>query len=474
MHDRTDYTPELTPTVDLSTYRKATGANGIETTLASTLLISAAQLLGKEARILHTSNHPPTPEYQTLINAAEKLEQLDLLRPVERIQPYSDEPFFHFYSVRPRGGGADFFDPVAAMWRAVAENLERLLWIERDTTTKKLVRARTRDMDKPYINPSALAGFSAHQREKDLRLQFDDNTVFGWTPTVSIVSEKRLWCPAGLVSANYVTHHQDEPILRTPVSTGLATGKSKTEAVTKGLLEVIERDALMIQFLNTLSPPRIDTTTLKKENAHIADVLDRFERHNLKVHLLRTPTDFPVAVVNAVVIDHSGKGPAFVLGASADTDEQSAILSALGEVSQIRYGLKKRWQKNVDVRRLSNQDRVVYYAKPEHLDEVQYLLDGPVVEPVAQSSEIHNYEHTLKTLRASLKEKNYEAVYADFTPPELRRIDLHTVYVMSPDLQPLHLKERFPYYGGARLTLVPPSLGYTARSSVGTAPIPFV
>ena len=43
-------------------------------------------------------------------------------------------------------------------------------------------------------------------------------------------------------------------MLRWAVTTGLATGQSLEEAIAKGILEVVERDAFMISYLNRLSP----------------------------------------------------------------------------------------------------------------------------------------------------------------------------------------------------------------------------
>ena len=56
------------------------------------------------------------------------------------------------------------------------------------------------------------------------------------------------------------------PHIRDSISTGLATGSTRLQAVENAALECIERDAIVITWLNQLSVPLIDQQTIPDES----------------------------------------------------------------------------------------------------------------------------------------------------------------------------------------------------------------
>ena len=72
-----------------------------------------------------------------------------------------------------------------------------------------------------------------------------------------------------LVPANTIYFDVDEefllPHIRDSISTGLATGSTRLQAIENAALECIERDAITITWLNELSVPLIDSQTIPDE-----------------------------------------------------------------------------------------------------------------------------------------------------------------------------------------------------------------
>ena len=83
------------------------------------------------------------------------------------------------------------------------------------------------------------------------------------------------------------------------------------------------------------------------------------------------------------------------------------------------------------------------------------------------------YRHKLNILKKSLVNFGYEAGYIEITPKKIRRIGLRSVVVAIPDLQPIHLNEKFPYLDGHRLKSVPSKLGLRSAEEINRIPHPF-
>ena len=416
------------------------------------------------------------------INTAYKLQKLGVINNIIKIIGYPDEPLMYQYyasSVRKATGwGVDFFSKEKALWKSLGEATERYLWYNSDRFFQNRKICSYRDLKGRALNIFSLAGFSEEQKNKHSILQFDENTVFGWIPARFLVSRKILFCPVQLVSA-YYRDKNTEPMLRWGVTTGLSTGQSLKEAIVKGALEVIERDAFMISYLNKLSPPIIDLEYLSDQDEEIAKIIKNFKRYNLEIYILQLPTDFPVYVNLAILIDRTGLGPAVSVGASANFDFKTALLTSLSESLVVRHSLKNIFKKKIDLKKIGREERVVYWAKPENLPKIEFFLKGEKIKiDLSQGfyktkNNKNNYKEKLRILNTELEKKNYKTCYVELTTKEIKKIGLRCVQVVIPELQPLHLHESIPYFGGKRLKEVPLKFGYQPAKVLNQIPHPF-
>ncbi len=353
---------------------------------------------------------------------------------------------------------------------------------------KKLVFAREEEMgSKNVLSLSSLAGFSEIQREKNNALTYDAKTVFGFIEGVSLTKRKKIWIPAQLVSRSYVEKHQQnismrdkerEPILRWCTTTGLAAGKTQEAALLSGVLEIIERDAFMITYLNRLSPPRIDLNLLAQQSEKIFRVLSRFKRYVFEVTIVELPTDFPVRVFLSILVDPSGKGPHVTVGAAAGLHAEETIVKALTEALSIyrttRKYIEKRGDKTTEPSSLDRTGRLLYWAKKKNTEDIAFLLHGPERDPnLSQRSPILSSREALQKIIEECTRKGYEMCYVDLTPEELARESWSVVATLIPELQPLHLLETVPCLGGVRLKSVPEALGYKGAGRLNEEPHPF-
>jgi len=437
------------------------------------------------------------------IQVTEKLQTLGIVKSVEKRPKYPDEPFLHRFRITTQktsntGSGSDFFSEKAAIWKAIGEATERDLWSTDNPLLKSVITLPYGKIEGRALNIFKLAGFSEDQKKSQPDLVFDKNTPFGWLSATSLTdhtAKEKIFCPVQLVSSHYFRKNvtgqkiKKEPILRRCITTGVAASGILEEAILKGILEVIERDAYIISYLNKLSPPVIDFEYLSFQDAELEKVFKMFRRYRLEVFLLKVPTDFSVPVISAIILDKTGQGPAFVIGNSAKLDLKSAILGALSEALAIRLSLKNNWteKENSDfpaLDKFGQHDRMAYWAQPQNAPRLDFMTQGEkikidlatAVNFFDNGEKIKNkeyYRQKLQELIAELKRKSYEACYVEFSDKAIAELGLHCVQVVIPELQPIHLEEKFPCFGGKRLREIPQILGYVPAEKLNKEPHPF-
>lgn len=431
------------------------------------------------------------------LNTASKLNILGVIRNVNEQKKIPDEPHLYHYRVssvgRAYGAGVDFLSKEKAAWKSIAEATERYLWYNSDEFySKDIIRSTYSNLGSRAMDIFSLAGFSNEQIRNFSILSFDKNDYFGWIKAECLGSKKGIYCPAQLFSQHYSNEcvrklydqENKEPMLRWSITTGLATGRSQEEAIVKGIMEVIERDAFMITYLNKISPPVLDLDDLSEQDPDIAKVLREFKKYDLEVSFIQLLTDFPVFVFAAIIIDRTGAGPAFSIGASADFDLKTCLLDALSESHIVRLGLKNRYDQKLrsDKNNFGRQDRLAYWANAKKLPDIEFLIKGKRFSvalnknfyAIKRESEHKKYYHKqLSFLTCKLKEMNYEAYVCELTTKPIKKIGLRTAQVVIPGLQPLHLNEGIPYLHGRRLKTVPQKLGYETPEELNQEPHPF-
>lgn len=435
---------------------------------------------------------------------ANKLRHLGIIKYATKRERFPDEPFAYKYSTqsngRLHGSGIDFSSEESALWKSIAEATERYFWADsKEFYEKKIIYAPYGDLVGKAMNIFSLSGFTKEQKKENETLQFSKNTRFGWINAHSLISNSSVLCPVQLIGSSYQRENvqspiasseenkkKKEPMLRWPVTTGLATGRTIDEAVMKGLLEIIERDAFMITYLNRISPPRIDIEHLKSQDMELSGILDKFKRYDLEVHLIDLPTDFPVNVMTAIIIDRTGKGPSFSLGSSADFDLKRSILDSLSEAMVVRNHLKRIYKDPIDEENIGRIERLVYWAQPENLPKIEFLFKGEELK--VNLNDYKNFykpnenplifdkgkvKRRLATLKQSLKKLKQEACYVKISNSKVEALGLYCIQAVIPGLQPLHLIEKVPYFEGKRLKDIPIRFGYEPADKLNQEPHPF-
>lgn len=406
------------------------------------------------------------------------------------VHEYADEPFAYVTVVRPAipnrtgmtGKSANIVNKAATLWPALGESIERY-FVEQPHLQKNEHRdSAWNQLSGPKADIFNIAGFDAQFRKKSLRnvsLEYSKDTVFRWVKAVELTKNIQIWTPLQFFSFSHVLQNvwrdgtgdlkQKEPLLATIITTGAATAHDKATATFRGLLEVIERDAFIIYWLNQISADRIDPTTFKEERFETLFALAA--QYRLEVHLLYLKTDVPVHTVCAAVVDRSGIGPAVTVDAKTGTNlsdvAYAALHSKIAQRGTSRENMKT-WTGSVpdisETEKIDHAKRIQLWYQKQQLPNFEHFITGELKN--ADQFPVYDYKgdtgDDLQTILKWFKEKEYEVLCRELVSPEVKHMTegLTVVMVKVPKMQPLYLEEWLRSTGGSRLREVPKMLGH--------------
>lgn len=342
---------------------------------------------------------------------------------------------------------------------------------------KNLIWDSYKHLRKKAINPNKFVSFSGSQNISEFKTYNDDNSKLNWITAFSFIRKRAVFIPAQLIFVPY-RFNPEEPIIRFPITTGAACYSSLKGAILRGLLEVIERDAFMISYLNKLSPNIINIRN--SQNKTFKKISSLIERYNFEFYVLDISTDVPVYSILAIIIDKTGLGPAVSLGMKSDLNVNDAIIGAIEEAFRGRFWIRdimtREKLKNIKEikkkkRYISDlKERGLFWSRVQMIDKIKFFFRGKKIPVENLPVKTKN----LNTLLEWFKKENIEVLSVNVTPSGLKNKQIYVAKVLVPEFQPLYLDESFPYWEGRRLREVPKKLGFDFLKEINKFPHPFL
>ena len=358
--------------------------------------------------VYETSQIPyARPDLADVFKIADTLQRAGVIESYSPVFGFYDEP--HRYGWRAQGlgrsretsGGMSASSDTDALLAALAEGLERLLWKEEvDYFRSPLVMSvaamqQSKNRGKNVILPDRFVGITNEQRLHDADLTLSKDDEYLWIKGFSLIQRGEVFLPAQMASGAYhkfpLLEGKKEKIIRIPITTGLATWPTRDGAILGGALEVIERDAYMIMWLNQLTLPRIDLAPFRTADKELDTLIVDCERYRLRVHAVRLVTDAPADVVCVVVEDMTEHGPRFSVGLKAHRDINRCIEGALMEALRSRQNARGYREEEAQRYRKSPPRRSgTWSAFPTGL-----ILSGPKSSPSSSRARSRALRHRL-------------------------------------------------------------------------------
>lgn len=162
---------------------------------------------------------------------------------------------------------------------------------------------------------------------------FDENEETEWLPAWSLRDRQQCYVPADAVLYGSLKTAKNRVAVFE--SNGFSAGNTLEEAITQGLLELIERDAVAIWWFNRLKRPPFESTMLEKDS-WFTTALSELNDQGCTVHFLDLTIDTGVPVVAAVGEFETG----FLIGYGCHLDSRIALSRGLTELIQVKTLMK--------------------------------------------------------------------------------------------------------------------------------------
>jgi ribosomal protein S12 methylthiotransferase accessory factor len=253
--------------------------------------------------------------------------------------------------------------------------------------------------------------------------------TFGW----DLIQSRTVWVPLDLVVLPVRSERGSALFSFQATSNGLASGAAFVEALTAGLLEVIERDAIACRrvaaesFGRPMPRVRLETAT---HFPLVQELLERIERADVRALVYDCTVDTHVPVYWAILYEATERRVGLAEGGGAHLDPEIALLRALTEAAQARVvaiggARDDRFGRDLGRGQLtdSRQRILDLEAQPPSVDLRERR------SPAATSFEA-DLEHLLARLASAGLE---QTVVVDLTLPEFRDV-LSVVRVIVPGL----------------------------------------
>lgn len=368
-----------------------------------------------------------------------------------------------------------------ALSKSVGELLERYFLAVYRKENLKIASLAEMQKTGNLFDVRHLSGFLPWQSEARRAFVRDGDVPLYWQKGRDAVSGTSAYIPAQLVFWGYdsVPENGRRLLLQESNTNGAAGGFTYEEAFVSAVLELVQRDGFLMYWLNTISPKRIDLSSLSDEG--VSNALEELKYYGVECHILDTTSDIGVFSCACVLVDRRGEPIVAVGGGAsfqvADAIEQSIneAISVLGFLAHIDpYELPSPYAPfSTPIGRF---ERLRVWRGEKMLKHLDFFIGGEIV-PVgnivgADDGELSAAEQYAKILDIFRKKgRGYEIFAHEVQNNLLRELGYHVVRTVVPALMPLYLTEHYAPLGCARLSDFAHMQKQTA--TLNTMPHPF-
>lgn len=356
-------------------------------------------------------------------------------------------------------------DRATALSKSIGETLERLITGVHDTNPRVVVASPEKMLkdDTPILYPPRHHRYLASQRERYPEVRHDPGASIEWVEGRNLATMSRVFIPKKMTSW-YVANGRKNNIFVPATTNGSAGFFTRQGAVLRGLLEVVQRDGLLVHWLTMISPRSVDVDTLPE---HLLTEVRKLESLGLSIHVLDVTSLQIPSVVIAAMSDQSDTVPQIVLSAAADLTFEAAIGNGLRElVNGLEMFLYPESGSPTGIEfdeaepflsKLGKLERQLYWRGESRVSQFRWFVSGPkVAYQELCKLDIGGLENDSQRLRWCLK--ILEGLGAEYSPlvyfPKnsiQKELGFYVAQVFIPKAFPLYLIEYLGTFESDRL-----------------------
>lgn len=356
---------------------------------------------------------------------------------------------------------------------AIAEALERYSTCAWDDA--EFVVAAENDLKENFVSPSRWPQCSDRElaTENVNFRPYDPSVPIRWVRGWSLTKSEPVLIPAIAVYLHMPYQSSSEQFTR-GITTGAAVHSDPREAILNGLLEVIERDAISLVWLQRLelSPLSFDLRDLDADAREYHRVGTSTE---LNVQLFDATTDFGVPVIYAVQLSESDPFLAQVVAATCDVNPERALGKVYRELSSLRVALRGYLAAYAGHKPEPSQVSVVGGAvlngSRDRRSVFNFLLNSQrPARHLKDMPQVPDGADPLDSVVGRLAERGAEVLAVDITTDEARQVGMTAVKVLVPEAMPVSFVHSERYLGTPRLYEAPLAMGHPSNSEAEINP----
>jgi ribosomal protein S12 methylthiotransferase accessory factor len=367
------------------------------------------------------------------------------------------------------GAGSDPTDPARAGFLAVAESLERYsscAW-----RAERMIWATARELGGDAVDLSAWPACSAAELADPANtlVAADPDAPMRWTRGWSLTANRPVYVPAILVWLKNRPQSYAERFTHT-ISTGCAAHTDPAAAVVNGILEVVERDAVALTWLQRLRLPRVPVDGDSDS--------DSDSTPNVRTLCFDATTDLGIPVLYAVQLSDHDRALAQLVSAACELDPRRAVVKLHRELAAVRLALRSmalHGGQSYQERSISVVGGALRLGGPDQRPQFGFLLDGErperAIDDLPGLVDAEPRE-ALRWLLARLDRAGCEVIVVDLTTDEARQAGAVVVRVLVPQLMPVSFDRHARYLGHPRLYDAPARMGHPVLAEADVNPVP--
>lgn len=292
-----------------------------------------------------------------------------------------------------------------------------------------------------------------------------EHTKIVWAPGFSVTRDEPTWTPLSLIAPRHYWSDEEEPFDVAPVS-GYACGLSLADALLRGIYEVIERDAFMLNWYNRI--PARGINLAKLTSVAVQQTVDRFRGSPINMHCCDLTTDIGIPTYLALMFGQDRSWPALAIATATDLDPARAVQRALFELAANSLFVRSLLSKGAAVPQhpsdvQTQEAHALFYADYDRIPYLEHLFSGELMPLPASPDEEHDASTVLPAVVKHLAELGFEVIFADLTTPDVEELGFKVVKVIIPGMQPLDFGTTLHHVGSERLYETPSRMGYNIR-----------
>jgi ribosomal protein S12 methylthiotransferase accessory factor len=295
----------------------------------------------------------------------------------------------------------------------------------------------------------------------------DTRAPIRWVRGLSLADGRPVHLPAVMVFLSAGAALPGERICL-PITTGCAAHTSYERALVSGLLEVIERDAISLTWLQKLPLPRLDIDVVPSP---LVPCWERYERSSpeLEYLFLDATTDLGIPTVYGIQIARASEEVRTLVACAADFDPARAVAKVICDMASGRLTFRQARPVPDDWDRFSEVHHgAAFMARADQAQAFDFLLRSNQTRALSRMARLDAADDVaaLRLVLDRLRRRELEAFAADVSSDEALRAGLRVIRALVPGLQPLSFHYRARYLGHPRLYDAPRAMGHAVRQEL--------